>query len=127
LDLPTLNCELRAHLFRLGGWALVSLVAGLILLGRNQKDGAGGMTLIWAVINLVIVGFALRGTSPADYGAFRAFLTFNLGLNLLWIASGVAMALNRQNVWVQRAGWAMVVQAVVLMALDLYLFVRTRR
>lgn len=123
----SLGDELRAHLMRLGEWAVFSSIMGAALLVRDSRDGAGPMMLGWGLVNGTIALLGLRGAPPTDAEAFRRFLLFNLGLNVLWIAIGVAMLLNRANPWVYRAGAAMTLQAVVLMALDLLLFWRVRR
>lgn len=121
----TLEGELRAHLLRLGVWSVLSLVAGIVLLARDRAGGFGVMTLGWAVVNLAIVGFSLRSATPPDPEPFRRFLAFNLGLNLVWIAIGLAMWRNRGNAWVSSAGIAMAVQGTVLQVLDAILYART--
>ncbi len=122
-----LAAELAAHLLRLKVWAGVSLLWGLVLLLGDWRSGFGGMTVGWAVINLLIAFAASRGAPPTDTDGFRRFLAFNLGLNLVWIAIGIAMTRNRGNPWVASAGGAMIVQGGVLMALDLLLYARTGR
>ena len=126
MTLDTLARELGAHLFRLKLWAGLSIVWGVALLVRDRAGGFGGMTLGWGAINLLIAVLAARGAPPGDYDGFRRFLAFNLGLNLVWIGIGYAMARSPQA-WPQGGGRAMMLQGAVLMALDGYLFARTGR
>ena len=119
-----LAAELSAHLFRLKLWAILSLLVGGAVLWGDRRSGFGGMTVGWAVVNLAIAFAAGRG-DPGAYEGFRRFLTFNLGLNLLWIGGGLIMMRTKSNAWVTSAGLAMAIQGSALMLLDGLLWFRT--
>ncbi len=119
--------DLAEHLYRLTAWSLASLAAGILFLFRDRRSGFGTMTAGWALVNYVIVLASLRAPVPTDYEAFRRFLVFNLGLNVVWLLIGFVMMRKRNHVWVSRAGLAVVQQAAVLQFLDLILYWQTSR
>lgn len=112
-----LNETLHAHLIRLLAWAAISITVGLTF----RKRPFGVMTAAWGAINGIIALASLHGAPPG--AAFRPFLAFNLGLDLGYVAVGVAMALlGGERSRVKGFGWAIVVQGAALFALDLWLW-----
>ena len=119
--------EHLGHLSRLTAWGLVSVAAGLLLFLRDRKSGFGPMTAGWGFVNVLIVAAAVRGEGVGDPEAYRRFLLFNIGLNVLWLGIGFGMFRNRKNAWVSLAGLAMMQQAAVLQGLDLFHYWRITR
>lgn len=125
--METVIRELRAHLWRLVWASLVLGVVGVALFlsgGEEFRRGLGGMLFGWSLVNLMICWAGFRGKPPKSVGAFRGFLWFNEGLNVVYVLVGVGMV-----VWgsagVQGAGVGVIVQGVNLLGLDGWLLGRT--
>ena len=108
--------ETHAHLVRLLLWGGLSIVVGL---GLRRPFGL--MTAAWGVVDALIALVGLRGGPPGE--GFRAFLAFNLGLDLGYVGVGTAMALLAgERLRIKEFGWAVVVQGAALTVLDLWLW-----
>jgi hypothetical protein len=122
--------EVQAHLKRLAAWAVVSILAGIVIGQLGQSDpvkGAGSMTFWWAVVNLFIALPGLRKSEqakPVEIPKLREVLYLNQGLNLGYVGVGLTMALGIPG-WAQGGGWAIVVQGLGLFVLDSLLLRRS--
>lgn len=110
--------RLREHLRRLAYWSAGSIVVGAIVMPWNRDFST--MTIGWAVVNLVIVTASWRSKPPTSLPSLREFLAFNLGLNLAYLAVGVALWLAGHPGW----GLAISIQSLALEGLDAYLLQR---
>jgi hypothetical protein len=119
----------RRHLARLGVLAGASAVAGGVVAGVGWEDprlqSAGLMTVGWAAVDAVIVAAAWKSTArprtAEELAASREFLQLNLGLDVGYVATGVAMGvLGRMDgrPAVEGAGWAVAAQGLSLAVLD---------
>ncbi len=108
-----IESALHAHLIRLLVAGSLSVAVGLVLYRRPF----GVMTAAWGLVNVLIALASLRGGPPGP--GFRPFLAFNLGLNLGYVGVGVAMAaLAGERGTIRGFGRAVVVQGLILLALD---------
>lgn len=129
LDLLTLE---RAHLMRLGVWALASIVAGALLLVWEKRSAApsfwrhaGIQTFAWGAVDLAIVALAHRGLALRDLAgaiALDRFLWLNIGLDVGYVMVGLTLAIigwrTPRRLGLMGAGVAIVVQGVALVVLD---------
>jgi hypothetical protein len=134
----TLLALARAHLLRLGAWAIGSLLAGTLLLALVALRRAAGpqplvrhfgfQTAAWGAVDLAIVLWAWRGLAPRDYAGATGldrFLWLNLGLDVGYVAVGVTLAIAGwtlgRRLGAVGAGLGVVVQGIALFLLDLLL------
>lgn len=79
------------------------------------------MTAAWCAVNLAIALPGLIRPSAPELRPLREFLTFNLGLNLGYMAVGIAlMVMGKQRA--RGAGLAVLIQGGLLLLLDGYLW-----
>lgn len=98
-------------------WALVGSTVGL--LSNDPWLRSFWLThSVWAAVNSGIALVGLLGPEP-DKNGLRDLLYINAGLDLLYIASGVFLALQSEprN---QGAGWAISLQGAWLLWFDLF-------
>ena len=114
---------LLAHLNRLAGWAIGSILVGGWLASRPNPGlkAAGVMSVAWAAINLIIAFASRGGTATSALSSTREFLAFNLGLNFAYIGVGIAL-LVLGNAVVRANGVAVAIQGLGLLALDGFLY-----
>jgi hypothetical protein len=97
-------------------WSLVGSTAGL--LSEDPFRRSFWLTnAIWASVNSGIALAGLLGAEPAS-DQLRTILYVNAGLDVLYIAGGVALALQ-QDSRMQGAGWAIILQGSWLLVFDL--------
>jgi len=128
----------RAHLLRLGAWAIGSLLAGTLLLALVALRRAAGpqpllrhfgiQTAAWGAVDLAIVLWAWRGLALRDHAGATAldrFLWLNLGLDVGYVAVGATLAVAGwtlgRRLGAVGAGLGVVVQGAALFLLDLLL------
>jgi hypothetical protein len=128
----------RAHLLRLGAWAIGSVLAGSLLLALVAlRRAAGPQPLLrhfgfqaaaWGLVDLAIVGWAWRGLALRDHAGATAldrFLWLNLGLDVGYVAVGATLAIAGwtlgRRLGAVGAGLGVVVQGAALFLLDLLL------
>lgn len=111
------------HLNRLAGWAIGSLLVGLVLILRPEPalKAAGGMTMVWAAINLAIALGTRGGTEKSALASTREFLALNLGLNCAYIAVGICLLIMGKEA-ARGSGIAVAIQGLGLLVLDGYLY-----
>ncbi|WP_027883624.1 DUF6992 family protein [Meiothermus rufus] len=98
-------------------WALVGSSLGL--LSENPAQRSFWLThAIWASVNSGIALVGLLGPEP-EKAYLRDLLYLNAGLDLLYIAGGIYLAL-RPEARSQGAGWAIVLQGTWLLLFDLF-------
>ena len=116
----SLDLALRDHLVRLLIAAIVSLLVGSLLAWKLPiARDFGFMTAGWGAVNAIIALANHRNPVVKDVVAFRTFLAFNQGLNLAYIAVGATMMLlAAERLNVPQFGGAIVLQGVLLLALD---------
>lgn len=118
------------HFALLGLCAILSIMCGFFMfVMRRYKvvSAAGLMTAAWGLVNFIIVFVAQRNVPQVFDQGTRDFLVFNLGLNLGYIGTGIAMALAGKSKELLRGfGWAIAVQGALLLLLDLRLFLLLR-
>ncbi len=129
-------------MYQLLAWAGLCGGVGvaMMLSTREAIRAFGGMTLAWAVVNALIALFALRGVrhkarQSADAETMRGWarqlyrlLWINFGLDILYIAVGVALARwDVANRMLVGFGWAVVVQGAFLLLFDGWHGWRVRR
>lgn len=122
-----LESMLRDHLVRLAALSVLSLAVGAALAvrsGGEAKHGFGTMTAGWALVNLIIVAASWTPRAPVELGPMREFLTFNLGLNIAYIATGATVANLSPKPFSRGMGFAVVIQGLILLALDGVLYAR---
>jgi hypothetical protein len=119
----------RQHLVRLGVLSGASAVGGGVVAGLGWEDprlqSAGLMTVGWAAVNTGIVLAAWKGSirprTPAELRQSRELLQLNLGLDIGYVTTGVAMGvlghLDDRGA-VEGAGWAIAAQGLGLAVLD---------
>lgn len=122
--LNSLDRALHAHLIRLLATGVVSVLVGLAAcVYRREWRSFGAMTAAWGVVDALIAIAGLPNPSIGNPQTFRQFLAFNLGLNLAYVGVGVTMALlagERRRT--RDFGLAIVVQGLLLLTLDGYLW-----
>jgi hypothetical protein len=118
-----LDSALHAHLVRLLATGAASILIGLsICFYRREWRPFGAMTVAWGVVDGLIAVTGLPNPSVGNPHTFRQFLTFNLGLNVAYVAVGATMVLladERRRT--REFGWAVAIQGFLLLALDGYL------
>lgn len=126
----------RAHLLRVLVWGAGSVLAGTLLLALVALRRAAGpapllwhfavQTAAWGAIDLLLTLWAMRGLALRDHAGATQFdrvLWLNLGLDVGYVAVGVALAavgwsLGRR-LGLVGAGLGVVVQGAALFLLDL--------
>lgn len=125
----------RGHLLRLGVWALVSVVLGLVLylVVRKQTEAAfvrhfAIQSVVWGAITGALAAWSFSSLALRDYASatqFRTFAWFNAGLDVGYMGIGVTLA---ATAWIigkrlgpLGAGVGIVVQGLALLVLDLRL------
>ena len=123
---------------RLLVWSIVSVIAGAVLLAFGALwQGVGLQAIAWGAID---AGIALVGgwvtrrrraglvdpSAPEVLGReahnLRRILLINTGLDVLYIAGGVilALTLGTQNLFWRGNGWGIVIQGGSLFFFDLF-------
>jgi hypothetical protein len=119
-----LRAALDAHLIRLGAVSAICLglaawrVRGL----TGWARGYAVMTAGWCLVNLSIVGFSFLSTSLPPQAEFVRFLELNLGLNVLYIAIGLALRRFGKSPFAVGMGDAVSTQGLILLILDGWLW-----
>ncbi|WKW10819.1 hypothetical protein Strain138_000051 [Pseudogemmatithrix spongiicola] len=122
----------RAHLVRLGVWALASIVAGTGLIVWARRSGipgfwrhAGIQTAAWGAVDLAIVAFAWHGLVLRDLPeaiALDRFLWLNIGLDVGYVMVGITLLVIGRRAptrpGLMGAGAAIIVQGLALAVLD---------
>ena len=124
----------RGHLLRLGVWAAVSLLAGVLLVplvGRLAPASQGFwrhfgiQSGAWGAVDLIIVAVAWNGLALRDLAgaiALDRFLWLNIGLDVGYAMVGLTLiafgARKPRRVGLVGAGAAIVAQGVALAILD---------
>jgi len=122
---------------RLTIWSVISIAAGVVLLlaGDAFWRGFGLQAVAWGAIDAAIAwwgGAAARKFSArpaaeraaaalAEAGKLRKLLWVNTGLDVLYVAGGVALAatLGATDPFLAGNGWGIVVQGAFLFLFDL--------
>lgn len=124
---------------RLAWWSIGSLLAGagLLLSAETFWRGLGIQFLAWGGIDLAIAGFGSLGTrrrrallTPAELNLAQSkeranlakLLWVNTGLDLLYIAGGLALVLTlglTDSFW-RGGGWGIIIQGGFLFFFDLF-------
>ena len=129
VDLLTLE---RAHLVRLGVWALASILAGALLVAWGRRSAiagfwrhAGIQTAAWGAVDLAIVALAWGGLEPRDLSgaiALDRFLWLNIGLDVGYAMVGATLLIlgwrSPRRLGLVGAGAAVIVQGLALVMLD---------
>lgn len=126
--------EMHGHLIRLGIWAGVSIIAGVIAMARLWPQewwrNFGLQSAAWGAIDAIIVFFGLRDNSlPTimEIIKLREFLYLNEGLNVGYIGVGIALALagrHFKSSTLSGAGWGVALQGLALLTMDTILLLR---
>ncbi len=132
---------------RLMLWAGLSVIAGFILVATQIPQGwtttfwggFGSQAILWGAIDGIIAAFGIYGTrrsirragegdeaaataaAKKDAQRLRRLLWINTGLDLLYVAGGLAWALTRgaDDPFAAGVGWGIVVQGAFLFIFDL--------
>lgn len=114
-------------------WALLVLmtaVAGMYWMPKANSDWWRGfwfMNSIWAFIDGAI-GWTNLITGPVTTEFLRNILAINSGLDLAYIATGLALALRFTGPLIRGFGWAILLQGAFLLIFDLsFLILAMRR
>lgn len=114
------------------GWSTLSVGAAIIGLWLSSTAHMWRsfwfMSGLWAAVNIAIAITALVDP-PATADAFAPLLAINIGLNGVWVASGVVLLIvrpkdARTNTMLNGFGLAILVQGAFLLALDTTFYVR---
>lgn len=100
-------------------WALVWLAAALVGLYARPREAWRHfwfMSGLWAAIDAAIVWYGLVAAPPSN-ADLVVLLRINSGLDVLYVAAGVVL-LARGTPRMTGFGWAVVVQGVFLLVLD---------
>ncbi|AWR86099.1 DUF6992 family protein [Meiothermus taiwanensis] len=98
-------------------WSLVGSIVGLT--SEDPWQRSFWLThSVWAAVNSGIALVGLLGPEP-EKSQLRNLLYINAGLDLLYIAGGVALALQ-PDPRSQGAGWAIALQGAWLLLFDLF-------
>ncbi|MDX2064642.1 MAG: hypothetical protein SFX74_02750 [Fimbriimonadaceae bacterium] len=122
LSHPVAEALLAAHLDRLLLASGISIVvgAGLALRPEPVRIG-GGMTVGWALVNILIALPGKLNPGVSDPMNLRDVLAVNCGLNVAYIAVAITlMILGKPRA--KSAGAAVLVQGLILFVLDAVLF-----
>lgn len=128
----------RGHLVRLLWWAASSVLVGAVAAIAARRSPlpefwrhAGLQCVAWGVVNAGIVALAWSGLEARDVGAAIALdrvLWLNIGLDVGYAMVGAALAILAlrapRRPGLLGAGLAVVLQGLVLAALDAYLSAR---
>lgn len=109
-------------------WALVWLtaaVAGLYARPREAWRHFWFMSGLWAAVDGVIALYGVVAPPPSN-DDLVAILQINSGLDVLYVLAGVVL-LTRRTPRMTGFGWAVVVQGLFLLALDVTFWVRALR
>jgi esterase/lipase len=127
-------------------WSGVSILAGIALIAFHPPwresfwGGFGLQAVLWGLIDAGIAGFgiantkksirAAKGQDPVEVDAqarkdaqrLRKLLWINTGLDVLYVAGGLAWALTRgaANPFAAGTGWGIVLQGAFLFLFDLF-------
>ncbi len=118
----------QAIAVRLRAWAVVSVLAGLLLLASGEPFGRGfGIQAVaWGLINGLIAWAGLRSAQKrvrppeAEARHLLRLLWLNAGLDVIYLVIGAAVIvfLGQTNLEVNGHGWGVVVQGAFLLAFD---------
>jgi hypothetical protein len=128
----------RGHLERLLCWAIASAIGGLAALAlapRTRQPAfwrhLGIQCVAWGAVDAAIVALAWRGHVPREVGgaiALDRVLWLNIGLDVGYAMVGATLVILAwqapRRPGLAGAGAAVVVQGLVLAALDAYLSAR---
>jgi hypothetical protein len=120
---------LQQHLFRLGIWAIASVVIGVLAILKKWKEPfwqhLSLQFITWGLIDGIIVLFGFFDKKRLDFLAFvklKEFLWLNEGLNISYIAVGVTLVLVARSLTnsprLLGAGIAVTIQGFILFTLD---------
>lgn len=119
---------MREHLYRLGIWAILSIIIGGLIMWRRWQSESwrhfGLQCAVWGLIDGIIVLFGLQDYSHPDLSAtakLREFIWLNEGLDVGYIGVGVTLMLVRWRVPsspLYGAGIAVIIQGLALLVLD---------
>lgn len=120
---------LYQHLIRLGIWAIISIIFGLIVIWQKWDkpfwQNFGLQCAVWGLIDGIIVLFGLHNQSRPDILAavkLREFLWLNEGLDMGYLALGITLVLIAKNIGdsprLLGAGSAVAIQGFALLLLD---------
>jgi D-alanyl-lipoteichoic acid acyltransferase DltB (MBOAT superfamily) len=122
---------------RLTWWSMGSILAGaLMLLPEGFWRGMGVQFLAWGLIDLAIAFFGARSaskrkarlspaellaTAPKERANLAKILWINTGLDVLYVAGGLALIVTQGNdpFWLG-GGWGVVLQGGFLFLFDLF-------
>ena len=111
--------EVEERLTRaLAGWAVGSIAVGAALALHPSTRSFGRQTAAWGAVDGAIAWAGSRKrarTGPPDPARLRRVLLVNAGLDVGYVAGGVALV--RHGRW-RQDGWAVVVQGAFLLVLD---------
>jgi hypothetical protein len=107
----------------LGGWAAGSLVTGALLRLRPATRGFGRQTAAWGAVDgaIALVGARRRAAKgPTDPARLRRVLLVNAGLDVGYLAAGLALvtAPAARARGLRGDGLAVLLQGGFLLALD---------
>lgn len=135
LDLWTFQTAITR---RLTAWSLFSILsgAGMLLAGEFWR-GMGVQFLAWGAIDLAIAGFGALGTrrrydrldaeerlrvQPQERARLARILWVNAGLDVLYVAGGIALTLTlgQSDAFWRGGGWGIVLQGGFLLVFDVF-------
>lgn len=127
---------LRLLSVRLLRWSLLSLLIGALLMMSEDVfwRGFGLQAIVWGIVDGVIAAFGWRSAGRkeaalmtweqvgAEAGKLRRILWINAGLDILYIAGGVALVLkvSAENLFWSGTGWGIVIQGAFLLFFDIF-------
>ena len=135
MDIWNLQTQLTR---RLTFWSLASIAFGLPVLTLNPFwQGVGIQFIAWGVIDLLIaiIGAAamkrrkarltsdeLADSTPKESAKLKRILLINTGLDVLYVAGGIALilTLGATDIGWQGHGWGIIVQGGFLFFFDLF-------
>ena len=135
MDIWNLQTQLTR---RLTFWSLASIAFGLPILTLNPFwQGVGIQFIAWGVIDLLIaiIGAAammrrkarltpeeLADSAPKENAKLKRILLINTGLDVLYVAGGIALilTLGATDIGWQGHGWGIIVQGGFLFFFDLF-------
>ena len=117
--------QLHAHSIRLIVFSIVLLVIGAALELKKDRGerliSFGRMLMGWSAIDILIGAASLFSPPSNDLAGLIRFLWINIGLDVVYIAVGLYMAARSAKAQVKGMGWAVQIQGLLLLLLDLYL------
>ena len=135
MDIWNLQTQLTR---RLTFWSLASIAFGLPILTLNPFwQGVGIQFIAWGMIDLLIaiIGAAamkrrkarltsdeLADSTPKESAKLKRILLINTGLDVLYVAGGIALilTLGATDIGWQGHGWGIIVQGGSLFLFDLF-------